>query len=146
MIIVDLDNNVVTISEENPLPTVPKGCMTNLKKHLKRTVFPQLRQLGKVTLSTERKTSQELLQLEQKNIEDIRLCFLAFFVFLFRDIKRYLNVELEDTVDVFDIDFFLNTQITSYEVNISFFFFFLFYFFFEIYFLLKGILVACFTH
>lgn len=113
MIIVDLDNNIVSIPEDYPLPNVPQSAITFLKNSLKKAIFPQLRQLGKIDNSNEDKSPHELEEMEIQNQKQIRLCFLAFYVYLFRDIRKYLNVELGDTEDVFDIDNFLNVKILA---------------------------------
>ena len=112
MITVDLDNNNVSIPDEYPLPKVPAGAMTHLKNSLKKAIFPELRQLGRID-TNEDKTPHELEEIEIQKQKQIRLCFLAFYVYLFRDIKKYLNVGLEDTEDVFDIDNFLKVKISK---------------------------------
>ena len=119
MIIVDLDNNEITIDEQFPLPRVPTDVVVALRRHLKKTIFPQINQLGELNFASKRKTSQQKEIEKRENQNQIRLCFVAFYVCLLRDIQKFVNFALGGTEDVFDIQLFLNTQITSYPVRIS---------------------------
>ena len=116
MIVVDLDCNDVTISKENELPEVPTEVLKNLKRSLKRELFPQLQGLGRVLFSENAQTLQKLQEEKKKNHARVRLCFLAYFVSLCRDMQKFVNVELEDTADVFDVQYYLDTQVVSHQV------------------------------
>ena len=109
----DLDNNIVTVSEEEPLPVLPSNVLEELKTRLGSLLFPELNSLGSLTLTKE--TENTRLKFEKKNETDIRMCFLAFHICLFRNIPKFVNAELEDTDDIFDIDNYLATQVIECE-------------------------------
>lgn len=111
----DLDNNIVLVSEDEPLPELPEGPIRILRERLADVLFPELKELSEIEKRGPGKETQE--EKEAKRDQRIRLCFLSYFVCLLRDIPKFINVELEDTDDVFDIEYYLNTQVTQNKVS-----------------------------
>ena len=113
-VIIDLDDNTVTVNKEEPLPEPPEEAMNMLRETLGRVLFPELEQLSDIRSRKASKKDREEMEARKEN--QIRLCFLAYFVCLLKDIPKFINAELENTDDVFDIDNYLSTQVHEAEV------------------------------
>jgi hypothetical protein len=118
--IIDLDNNAVIMSEDEKLPSLPEIQVDMLLEYLHKHVFPGVDQVDSlatvVTL-----TPDEIERTKRMHEYKIRMSFVAFFVSLFYKIRRYINIELEDT-DLFDVEEYVKNNVTTHHVSYIFYF------------------------
>ena len=117
----DLDDNEILIpSLQDPqkaeISVLPEESFEELNSYLYDYLHPELREID--AIDSPPLSAEESEQLKSKCDHYIRMSFVSFFVSLFWNIQTFINEDLEDTEDVFDVAFYLESQVTKDQVRI----------------------------
>ena len=121
VVVVDLDDNEILIpSLQDPqkaeISVLPEESFEELNSYLYDYLHPELREID--AIDSPPLSAEESEQLKSKSDHYIRMSFVSFFVSLFWNIQTFINEDLEDTEDVFDVAFYLESQVTKDQVRI----------------------------